>query len=221
MDRIPEPELMDEPEQVQAYASADFEDAHSMFVDLFKQHLPAIPGQGNMLDLGCGTADITIRMAHAFPVSKILAVDGGPNMLEFAQAAINKQGLHNQVHLQQMHLPSSESAAEKFDIIFSNSLLHHLSDPATLWQTIKHYSHPGTCVFVMDLLRPDSTETARALVSKYANNEPDILQKDFYNSLLAAYRVEEVNTQLHECGLDHFAIKTVSDRHLIVWGQLA
>ena len=39
-------------------------------------------------------------------------------------------------------------------MIFTNSLLHHLADPAVLWSTIRDWSNPGCKVFVMDLLRP-------------------------------------------------------------------
>ena len=220
MHRIPEPELMDDPEQVRAYANADFAEAHNMFVDLFRERFPAIATTGTMLDLGCGSADITIRMAQACPGYKILAIDGAANMIEFAHSIINKTGLIDRIQLQHTLLPSAELSKDKFDIIYSNSLLHHLSDPATLWQAIKHYSRPGTSVFVMDLLRPESTQAAHALVNEYAGSEPEILQKDFYNSLLAAYRIDEVNSQLAKCGLDSLAVKIVSDRHLIVWGRL-
>jgi 2-polyprenyl-3-methyl-5-hydroxy-6-metoxy-1,4-benzoquinol methylase len=219
MRRIPEPDLMNKPEQVHAYANADFAEAHNMFVELFRGHFSTIPNNGTMLDLGCGAADITIRMAQAFPGYKILAVDGADNMLEYAHTAIEKNSLQNRIQLQQAYLPAT-GLGDRFDIIFSNSLLHHLSDPATLWQSIKHYSLPGTLVFIMDLLRPESVEAARALVTEYAGNEPAILQKDFYNSLLAAYRTDEISDQLENCGLENLSIEIVSDRHFIVFGSL-
>ena len=37
MERIPEPELMDDPEQARAYASADFSEPHQAFVERFTQ----------------------------------------------------------------------------------------------------------------------------------------------------------------------------------------
>ena len=37
MKRIPEPELMLKPDQVSAYAEADFEEPHSNFINLFKE----------------------------------------------------------------------------------------------------------------------------------------------------------------------------------------
>jgi hypothetical protein len=50
---------------------------------------------------------------------------------------------------------------------------------------------------------------------------PRLLRRDFYNSLLAAYRTDEVRAQLEIAGLGHLESETVSDRHFIVWGRLA
>ena len=54
MKRIPEPELMDEIEQVRAYAEADFEEPNSLFVSLFKERFPGHDTRGVVLDLVCG-----------------------------------------------------------------------------------------------------------------------------------------------------------------------
>ena len=69
----------------------------------------------------------------------------------------------------------------------------------------------------MDLFRPDSKESARHIVDTYAGNESKVLQADFYNSLLAAFRVDEVRSQLQQTGLK-LCCEEVSDRHLAIWG---
>ena len=88
-----------------------------------------------------------------------------------------------------------------------------------LWQSVNQFAKPGAAIFVMDLMRPDSREQAEDMRRQYAANEPQILQQDFYNSLLAAYTPEEVRAQLHEAGLEHLKVEEVSDRHLIVSGR--
>lgn len=72
----------------------------------------------------------------------------------------------------------------------------------------------------MDLLRPETTESASHLVATYAKDEPVILQRDFFNSLLAAYRTEEVKLQLRNCSLGFLNVEAASDRHLIVHGRM-
>jgi hypothetical protein len=47
-----------------------------------------------------------------------------------------------------------------------------------------------------------------------------VLQEDFFNSLKAAYRVEEITEQLKATGLDMLNVEACSDRHLIVYGNL-
>ena len=71
---------------------------------------------------------------------------------------------------------------------------------------------------MMDLMRPDSTQSAAQIVNQYAVNEPEILRRDFYNSLLAAYRIDEVQAQLQHAKLGDFEVQAVGDRHFILWG---
>ena len=71
----------------------------------------------------------------------------------------------------------------------------------------------------MDLLRTEDVRKARELVQKYVADTSPILQKDFYNSLLAAYNVEEIRQQLNAAGLGYLTTEIVSDRHVLVWGR--
>ena len=221
--RIPEPELMDDLEQADAYARADFTQANTLFVETFCARFPGFSA-GRMLDLGCGPGDIMLRLARRFPDVNILGVDGAGAMLGWARRNIATAGFENRVEARQWCLgdPGSELAAiaPPFDAVLSNSLLHHLHDPLQLWQTIKACARPGTAVMVMDLVRPATRVDAQAIVDIYSGDEPEILRRDFFNSLLAAFRVNEVKQQLSACGLHEFAVAPISDRHLAVSGLL-
>jgi 2-polyprenyl-3-methyl-5-hydroxy-6-metoxy-1,4-benzoquinol methylase len=52
-------------------------------------------------------------------------------------------------------LPSALLPQRAYDLIFSNSLLHHLHNPDILWQTIQSTAIPGAAIFIMDLRRPN------------------------------------------------------------------
>ena len=219
LERIPEPELMDKPEQARAYAQADFAEPHQAFVERFRQCFPDHrPRQ--VLDLGCGAADITIRFARAYPESKLTGVDGAAAMLVFAREAIAQAGLISRIQLKQARLPETSLPPCAFDTVISNSLLHHLHHPQTLWHAVNQYAAPGAAVFIMDLRRPGSREQAGALVGEYACTEPEILRRDFFNSLLAAFRPEEITEQLIQAGLSLFQVEAVGDRHVIVYGKM-
>jgi SAM-dependent methyltransferase len=220
MQRIPEPDLMDDPEQARAYAEADFAEPHNRFVELFGEVFPDDPVRGSVLDLGCGPCDITLRFALAYHDCTLLAVDGAESMLALGRQAVASAGLEKRIVLQNVFLPASDSIEGRYDYVISNSLLHHLKEPAVLWQAVKLHAGPGAAVFVMDLMRPATREQAEAMVQEYAGDEPEVLRHDFYNSLLAAYRPDEIATQLAAAGLSQLEIKVVSDRHLIVCGRL-
>ncbi len=205
--------------QARAYALADFEEPHNLFIELFKAHFPQSI-DGAVLDLGCGPADVTIRFANAFPASRIYGVDGANRMLQFARNQIDHQMLHERIKLIQATLPDVNLPLESFNTIISNSLLHHLGDPAVMWQMVKDYTGVGSRIFIMDLIRPESEAEAGAMVEKYASGEPQILREDFYNSLLAAYRVDEIEAQLKQHGVDYLTVQEVSDRHMTISGMV-
>ena len=218
MKRIPEPELMLNEEQVRAYAAGDFSKPHNRFVQLLSDFYPEI--EGYVLDLGCGAADVSIRFARAFPRCIVHGLDGSPAMLKFGNRAISREHLDDRVELLCRCLPVEELPVSKYDAVISNSLLHHLKNPQILWQTVEHVANLGAPVFVMDLIRPQSEDQARKLIQTYAAYEPEVLQQDFYNSLVAAYRLNEVRAQLQQAEMNRLQVRSVSDRHFIVYGRL-
>lgn len=220
MERIPEPELMDETEQARAYAHADFEAPHSYFIERFVRHFPeGVPG-GRVLDLGCGPGDISMRFARAYPEVQVDGIDGAGAMLAEGRTLLAQAGLEGRVSLVHACLPQDPAPRERYDAIISNSLLHHLYDPQVLWQAVARYAAPGAPVFVMDLMRPDTPEQAAALVAEHAAGEPEVLRRDFYHSLLAAFTPLEVRAQLAAAGLQGLSVEAISDRHLLVHGRL-
>ena len=223
MKRIPEPELMDDAVQARAYAEADFNEPNQLFLDLFAERFPGFGG-GLVVDLGCGPADIAIDLALRHPDARVIGVDGARSMLEFGHARIGKAGLAGQVELKCLYLEPDTvkhiCSPGDADAVISNSLLHHLATPGTLWQVINRIARKGAAILVMDLARPESTGRARDIVEAYSADEPDILKRDFYHSLLAAYTVDEVRRQLDEHGLARLDVDMVSDRHLLVSGRL-
>ena len=218
MERTPEPELMLDAAQVEAYASADFAEPHGRFIELLQARLGPLAESGVGLDLGCGPGDIAFRFLRAHPQWRVDALDGSATMLATARAQAAAAGLGDRIEFHEAMLPAEVAPRRTYDVIFSNSLLHHLADPAVLWSSIRRWSAPATTIFVMDLMRPASRADARALVERYAAGEPEVLRTDFYRSLLAAYRPSEVEAQLAAAALGHLAIEVVSDRHFIVWG---
>lgn len=218
MKRVPEPELMEEHAQARAYSEADFAAPHDVFVDRAACIFPQ-DAQGTILDLGCGPADISVRFARRFEQIELVGVDGSAAMLGFGRERIQAEGLGHRIRLVQCFLPST-TLPNDFDGAISNSLLHHLHDPQVLWRSLKAHVRLGAPVFIMDLMRPLSTQAAQQLVVDLSGGEPEVLQKDFYLSLCAAFRTDEIRAQLGLAGLAHLKVDVVSGHHLVVYGHL-
>lgn len=216
MDRLLEPELMDDPEQARAYAGTDFSAENQGFVDRFREYFPDFSG-GRVLDLGCGPADIPIRFARRYPACRLIAVDASAPMIQLGDEAIRHAGLADRITLRCERFEET-AGANVFDAAVSNSLLHHLPNPLQFWHKLRQLVKPGAPVLVMDLLRPESPEDAQALVDRYAAGAPEILRRDFHNSLLAAFTEDEVTTQLARMNLTRLLIDVIDDRHWIVGG---
>lgn len=221
MKRILEPELMEDADQALAYANANFSAAHQRYVKLFAETFPDRAKAATVLDIGCGPADVTIRFARANPRYRFHGIDGSAAMLRCAGSMLKRSpAVARRVRLIRGCIPAVRIPRPSYDVIISSSLLHHLPDPEVLWRTVRQCSRAGTLVFIADLRRPPSRIRARQLVARYSSNEPEVLRRDFYNSLLAAFTPAEVTTQLTKAGLEELSVSVITDRHLIVRGRV-
>ncbi|MFM7268056.1 MAG: class I SAM-dependent methyltransferase [Cyanobium sp.] len=234
MQRIPEPELMDQPLQARAYAQADFARSEAAFtrrvLQVWAGRAAASSGRpARVLDLGCGPGNISFRLADALPDAAVVGLDGAAAMLE---RACWRQSLEPQrwplLHWHRGLLPLAPDAlqalpaawAPPYDLLVSNSLLHHLHDPAGLWSTVRQLAAPGALVVARDLRRPTEAAALRALVRRHAARAPAVLRRDYAHSLAAAFRPQEVRLQLDAAGLQGLEVAAVDDRYLEVWGRL-
>ena len=221
MQRIPEEELMEDPAQALAYTEADFSATHGARVAIFRSLFPHLDLAGPVLDLGCGSGDVLLRFARAFPSPRFVGVDGSAPMLQLAQRAIDAEpALRDRVQVRYGIIPNCALPAEPWRLVMSHSLLHQLHDPRVLWRTISDCAGSGCAVFVADLRRPASELEARRLVEATSAHEPQILQRDFFNSLCAAFEPDEVRAQLAEAGLAHLQVHTHDPFHLSISGLM-
>jgi 2-polyprenyl-3-methyl-5-hydroxy-6-metoxy-1,4-benzoquinol methylase len=218
MDRVLEPEVMDDPEQAAAYAAVDFTAENQGFVERFGEYFPGF-SSGRVLDVGCGPADISIRFAGRYPSCHVTAVDASGPMIILAEKAVSAAGLSDRITLRCERF-EAVPGANVFDAVLSNSLLHHLPNPLQFWHKLRQLVKPGAPVLVMDLLRPDTREEAQAIVDRYAAGAPEILRRDFLNSLMAAFTEDEITTQLARLNLTRLLIDVIDDRHWVVGGTI-
>jgi len=208
---------MDLAAEAEAYAAADFAEVNAAFVDRLIE-LGGRYGRAVAVDLGTGPGDIPVRAAKARPAWRVLAFDVSHAMLVLGRRVAIREGMAERVALVEADAKRLPLASQSADVVFSNSILHHITDHERLWGEIRRIARPGGLIFLRDLARPADERAARAIVDRYAGTESALLQEEFYRSLLSAYTVEEVRGQLDEAGLGSLEVEMVTDRHLDVWG---
>lgn len=208
---------MADAEQSLAYANADFASSNQLFVDHLLANNPR--ALNDVIDLGCGPCDVMLRLVEACPDIRITAVDGSAAMIELATQAVRAAGHEARIVVMQGYIPGLALREHDFDAILSKDLLHHLPDPMVLWREARRLGRQGAAVHVMDLIRPATQKDARNIVESAAPDEHPILKEDFYNSLCAAFTIEEVETQIRQAGLP-LRVRPVGDRHMLINGLL-
>ena len=229
MQRSPEPELMNAPDQVIAYSDADFSCGDHSVIErlsqLMEQALPVLPEAALILDLGCGPGNISERLAVRWPLSNVIGLDGASSMIGMANQRLSdvcpaiKNLSYLLVDLSQCCLGDIHQI-HGASVIVSNSLLHHLHNPQMLWRSVKQLAEPNALILHRDLRRPSNEQEVDALCAHYVSHAPTVLQRDFRASLFAAFTTDEVRDQLDQAGLGHFTVTEIGDRYLEVCGQM-
>ena len=223
--RTPEPELMNEPQQVQAYAAADFESSDQALVECIDQLLldsgrRFVPGDC-LVDLGCGPGNISERLARHWPTCAVVGVDAASQMIETAESSRRRAGMARE-RLRYVLAPLPWHGLQSHaTLIVSNSLLHHLHDPQKLWSCLRPLAGDQCLVLHRDLRRPSTAMAVDQLCERYVADAPEVLQRDYRASLQAAFTVEEVKAQLRDAQLDHLQVRELEDRYLEISGWIA
>lgn len=211
MDRVLEPEVMDTLEEAIEYDAMDFSEVNTAFVESAIAIVPTTAAV--VLDAGTGPARIPILMAQLRPQWQIIGIDLAKNMLQLGRQHIAKAGLQQQISLEIVdakHLPYPD---EHFDMVVSNSLVHHLPDPLPFFTEIQRVLKPNGAIFIRDLFRPADTATMDALVDSIGTEYDAQQKKLFRDSLHAALTLEEIHQLISNVGLSGVKIYQSSDLH--------
>lgn len=218
--RVPEPEVMDELEEVQAYDVMDHSFVNRLFIDDLAQ-ITDLSQPLTILDAGTGTGLIPLAMIERFPQLQIRAIDQSAPMIDQANCHLAKCDSRDKLCFAVENACDLPCPDSQFDLVISNSLVHHLPDPLPFFQEACRVLKPGGKLFLRDLARPDFEATLESLVEMHAGTEGPVQRQLFRQSLWAAFRCEEIEAMLRQCENLQFQIAMTSDRHWTVTGQRA
>lgn len=106
------------------------------------------------LDVGCGTATLTILLKQMYPQVEVTGVDIDPHILALARAKAAKA--HVAVTLEESSATILPYADASFDAVFSSLMLHHLraEDKARLFSEARRVLKPGGGLHIADFGAP-------------------------------------------------------------------
>jgi ubiquinone/menaquinone biosynthesis C-methylase UbiE len=217
LQRVLEPEVMDSADEARDYDQMDHAQVNRVFVADF---LACWNGQNPILDVGTGTAQIPIELCRTSSKAQITAIDLADHMLAVGRENVRKAGFSDQIKLERQDAKHLPYANNSFGAVVSNSIVHHIPEPAAVLAEIVRVAGTGATLFIRDLLRPPTDEVVRHLVATYAGDSNSHQQKMFDDSLRAALSLDEIRSMVSKLGFDPATVQQTTDRHW-TWRAIA
>ena len=225
LERVLEPEVMDSAEEARDYDSMDHAAVNTLFCDDFLAFATS-RGLARIVDFGTGTALIPIELCGRAAGFEVVAIDLSEHMLVLGRENVARVGLSDRVHLERVDAKGTPYEDGAFSATISNSIVHHIPEPARAFAEMWRVTKKGGLLFVRDLHRPDDHAEVDRLVALYGGDPRGDPPADaertasfehqralFRASLCAALTVEEVADMLAPLGIPTSAVKLTSDRH--------
>ncbi|AFY93804.1 class I SAM-dependent methyltransferase [Chamaesiphon minutus] len=216
MDRILEPEVMDTWQEATAYDAMDFTAVNTAFAT---DAIALDPDAVKVLDLGTGTARIPILMCQQRPQYLFTAIDLAQSMLIIGHRNVEEAKLTQRIRLERVDSKRMPYPDLEFDLVISNSLVHHLPEPLSFFQEIKRLIKPDGAILIRDLIRPENDRIVNELVAKFGGDYDDRQQQLFQDSLKAALTLTEVQELIDRAGLVQVKLAQTSELHWTITRQ--
>ena len=210
LQRVLEPEVMDSAAEAHDYDTMDHSHVNELFVaDLLQLRTDF----QTLLDVGAGTAQIPIALCEKHPTVRVVAIDMAQHMMRVGQGNVQHAGLAERVRLQLCDAKRMPFTDACFDGVMSNSIVHHIPEPYTVFKEMTRVVKAGGILFVRDLLRPIDAAALQGLVQMYAGDANGHQQQMFADSLHAALTLDEVRGLVTRLGFAPATVNQTSDRH--------
>ena len=199
-----------------AYDAMDFTAVNTAFAT---DAMLLDPHAVKVLDIGTGTARIPILMCQQRPQYLFTAIDLAQSMLIIGQRNVEEAQLTQRIRLERVDSKRMPYPDLEFDMVISNSLVHHLPEPYLLFQQIKRLIKLDGAILIRDLIRPENEQAVNELVTKFSSNYDPQQQLLFEDSLKAALTLAEVRELIDRVGLTQVKLSQTSELHWTIERQ--
>lgn len=145
-----------------------------------------IPNAQQLLDIGCGAGNYSLKMLSKLPNLECTLVDLSGPMLDKALERVSSQTT-KKVHVVKGDVREVPLKENHFDIILAGAVLHHLRDDRdweTTFKKIYGLLKPGGCFMISDLITQDSEILNDYTWERYGDYLEDLGGKDYRKKVL-------------------------------------
>jgi ubiquinone/menaquinone biosynthesis C-methylase UbiE len=217
--RVLEPEVMEEPEGVAAYVDgASEEHLERLDAGFVRAAVRWARSGARVLDVGTGSGSIPLKMALRRPDLTLVGVDLSEGMLRAARERLKSAGLGGRLRFRRADARRLPFRRGSFDLVISNSLIHHLADPVPVLDEIARVLAPGGRIFLRDLRRPGPSRI-RAHIRRHGRFYKGEMLRLFDASVRAAFKVAEVRELVGLSRLAGCRVRPQLETYLVVEGS--
>jgi trans-aconitate 2-methyltransferase len=109
---------------------------HQAWADVLLDRLQ-LHGDETVLDAGCGSGRVTLKLLDRLPRGHVIAVDGAPSMVAEARELLGDRATVRAVDLAELELDAP------VDAVFSNAVFHWIPDHDALFARLHAALRPG------------------------------------------------------------------------------
>lgn len=202
---------MDSWEESVEYDAMDFVEVNKAFAQRVTELGP--PMYARVLDAGTGPAQIPVLLCQMRSQWEVIGIDLAKNMLQIGLQHVRKAGLQQQIALELLDAKQLPYQDGHFEMVVSNSLVHHLPNPLPFFREVSRVLKPNGAILIRDLIRPPDEKTLNDIVESIGVGYDTRQTQLFRDSLYAALTLDEVNQLISQADLQDVIVYQSSERH--------
>ncbi len=149
-----------------------------------------------VIDLGCGTGELTARLADLLPESDVVGVDASPEMLA-KTGALERAGLRFEQR-------AIEETGGAFDLVFSHAALQWVDDHDALIPRLLDLVAPGGQIAVQ--MPSNHGHGSHLLIIETAGEDPFRTALDGWARRAPVLPIDAYATMLHRTGMNDITV---------------